>query len=59
LIDQAARTLVPSGWLILELSPMIAAATLQRLQSDSRWQDSHLKRDLAGLDRIAIAQRRA
>jgi release factor glutamine methyltransferase len=59
LIDQSANKLASNGWLILELSPMIAAETLQRLQSDSRWKDSHLKRDLAGHDRIAIAQRSA
>lgn len=57
LIQQAAHKVVVGGWLIFELSPMIADACLQQLQSDANWSHASLVRDLAGHKRIAIAQR--
>ena len=57
LIEQSASKLVPGGWLIFELSPMIADACLATLESDPRWKLASLVRDLAGHKRIALAQR--
>ena len=57
LIPQSADKLLPGGWLIFELSPMIAVRSLELLQKDTRWKYSGLVNDLAGKKRVAIAQR--
>ncbi|MBM3966230.1 MAG: peptide chain release factor N(5)-glutamine methyltransferase [Planctomycetes bacterium] len=57
LIDQSAGKLFPGGWLIFELSPMIAERSLGMLQNDPRWKQCGLVNDLAGKKRVAIAQR--
>lgn len=59
LIDQSADKLFPGGWLIFELSPMIAERSLEMLQKDPRWKQAGLVNDLAGKKRVAIAQRAA
>ncbi len=57
LIEQSACKLVRDGWLIFELSPMIAEAIEQKLHSDDRWTDVRMVRDLSGKKRVAIAKR--
>jgi len=57
LVAQSADKLVPGGWLIFELSPMIAECSMELLQKDSRWKQASLVNDLAGKKRVAIAQR--
>lgn len=57
LIAQSAQKLVAGGWLIFELSPMIAERSLELLQQDTRWKNTGLVNDLAGKKRVAIAQR--
>jgi len=57
LIEQSAGKLKDNGWLICELSPMIADAIHATLEADERWTRVSLVRDLAGKKRLAIAQR--
>ena len=56
LVDQAQRRLVAGGWLLMEVSPMIAATTAQRV-AQAGMEPVTLVKDLAGLDRIVIAQK--
>ena len=60
LIDQATTRLVPDGWLLVELSPMIAQemANLVRHKS-TLWHEPIILRDMAGLDRILKTRKRA
>jgi release factor glutamine methyltransferase len=58
LADQATRKLVDEGWFICELSPMIADAVLTRVSADPHWKNPSLVKDLAGLKRIVVAQRK-
>lgn len=58
LSDQATSKLVDEGWFICELSPMIADSVLTRLSADPRWKNTSLVKDLAGLKRLVVAQRR-
>ena len=58
LTSQAANKVVDKGWFICELSPMIADPVLIRLTADPLWTNSSLVKDLAGLKRIAVAQRK-
>jgi len=57
LIDQSAQKLISGGWLIVELSPMIADAIQQRLNDHGCWTHVGMVRDLAGKKRVAVAQR--
>jgi release factor glutamine methyltransferase len=57
LIEQSANKLLPGGWLIVELSPMIADSVQQQLEADGRWTHVGMVRDLSGLKRVAVAQR--
>jgi release factor glutamine methyltransferase len=57
LIPQAAERLVPGGWLILEISPMIADAVVSLLQADGHWEAVQVTKDLAQLARIVQARR--
>jgi release factor glutamine methyltransferase len=58
LIDQSRTKLRPGGWFLSELSPMIADRVLGILQADSQhWQNCSIAKDLAGLKRLAIAQK--
>jgi release factor glutamine methyltransferase len=59
LIPQAAARLVPGGWLIMEFSPMIAAAVRQLLEADGHFEAPSIQKDLAGLARIIQAKRKA
>ena len=58
LSDQATCKLVDDGWFICELSPMIADAVLTRLSADPNWKNTSLVKDLAGLKRLVVAQRK-
>jgi release factor glutamine methyltransferase len=57
LIPQAAERLRPGGWLMLEFSPMIADAVQQLLTADGRFEAITIERDLAKLQRYALARR--
>ena len=57
LIPQAAERLLPGGWLIVELSPMIAERVVQLLAADGRYEPASLVKDLAGHARIVKARR--
>lgn len=59
LIDQAATRLVTDGYLLIELSPMIAQdmADLIRQKAD-HWHEPVILRDMAGLERILKIRKR-
>jgi len=57
LIPQAAERLRTGGWLIMELSPMIAEPVVELLQVDGRFQDIALTKDLAQHPRVVQARR--
>jgi release factor glutamine methyltransferase len=57
LAPQAAERLRPSGWLLMEVSPMIEAAVVRLLQADPRWELRPTFNDLAGLPRVVQARR--
>jgi release factor glutamine methyltransferase len=57
LIPQAAEKLRPGGWLLLELSPMLADGVVERLKSDGRFEPASILKDLAGHARIVKARR--
>ena len=59
LIPQAAERLLPGGWLIVEISPMIAERVEHLLSADSRFEPATLTKDLAGLARVAKSRRLA
>lgn len=58
LIDVSGERLRSGGWLLFEISPMIANAVRQLCDADQRWEDMACHRDLAGLDRVIEARRR-
>lgn len=51
------RKLRKGGWLICELSPMIADSVRDAFTSDPMWASARLVRDLAGKQRVLVAQR--
>lgn len=57
LVQTAHPKLSPGGWLIVELSPMIAAAAEQCVRQHGGYANSHLVKDLAGHQRILAAQK--
>lgn len=57
LIPQAAERLGSGGWLLMEISPMTAAAVRQQLLQDGRFASIQTVKDLAGLARVIKAQR--
>lgn len=57
LIPQAAEHLTPGGWLLLEISPMIAPAVQSFIAQDNRFELATAKKDLAGLVRVLSARR--
>jgi release factor glutamine methyltransferase len=59
LIPQAAERLLPGGWLIIEISPMIETQVRQLLASDGRWESIQVKKDLSQLARIVEARKTA
>lgn len=58
LIPQAAERLLPGGWLIFELSPMIASKCEALLAAESRFEPPILAKDLAGHARVLQARRK-
>ncbi|HEX5103779.1 MAG TPA: HemK/PrmC family methyltransferase, partial [Pirellulaceae bacterium] len=58
LIPQAAERLLPGGWLIVELSPMIASRVVDLIAADTRYEPATLLKDLAGLPRVVKARRK-
>lgn len=57
LIPQAAERLVPGGWLLIEISPMLRAAVEQLLDAEPRLQRAATIKDLAGLARVVQAKK--
>lgn len=58
LAPQAAERLVPGGWLIMEVSPMIADQVRAILEATGQWERVEIKKDLAQLPRIVEARRK-
>jgi release factor glutamine methyltransferase len=57
LIPEAADRLVPGGWLLMEISPMIESSVCDLLEGDSRFEASLVTKDLAGLPRVVESRR--
>jgi release factor glutamine methyltransferase len=57
LIPQAAERLLPGGWLIVELSPMIVSRVVELLAADGHYEPATLIKDLAGLARVVKVRR--
>jgi release factor glutamine methyltransferase len=57
LIPQAAERLLPGGWLILEVSPMIAGRVVELIAADGRYEVASVAKDLAGLARVVKARK--
>jgi release factor glutamine methyltransferase len=58
LIEQAPPRLRPGGWLLIEVSPMIASRVEALLEAAPALERRAMQKDLAGLARVAQAQRR-
>jgi release factor glutamine methyltransferase len=56
LIADAARVLVPGGWLLVELG--FGASERVKSMLDGRWQDVTIRPDLAGIPRVLAARLR-
>ena len=59
IIPQAAQRLVPGGWLMLEISPMIEPQVRQLVAAHGGFESPATIKDLAGLARVVTARRRA
>jgi release factor glutamine methyltransferase len=57
LIPQAAERLLAGGWLILEVSPLIAGRVVDLLGAESHFEPATVTKDLAGLARVVKARR--
>jgi release factor glutamine methyltransferase len=57
-IPQAADCLLPSGWLIFEISPQIASRVLELVSADGRYEPASIAKDLSGQARVVKARRR-
>jgi release factor glutamine methyltransferase len=57
LIDQAAERLVDGGYLLIEISPMIAAAVRSMFEQSADFNRLEMLRDLAGHARVVVARR--
>jgi release factor glutamine methyltransferase len=57
LIPQAAERLRPGGWLILEVSPLVADAVAKLIADSGAFEPAALSKDLAGLVRVLKAKR--
>lgn len=58
LAAQAVERLVPGGWLVLEISPMIESRVVERLAALDAFEPATIRKDLAGHARIVVARRR-
>lgn len=59
LIPQAAQRLLPGGWLILEISPMIAGRVIELINAGGGYEPATAVKDLAGLTRVIQARLKA
>jgi release factor glutamine methyltransferase len=59
LIPQAAERLLPGGWLIMEVSPIIASRGVELIAAHSRFEPATITKDLANLPRVVKAQRKS
>jgi release factor glutamine methyltransferase len=57
LIPQAAERLLPGGWLILEVSPLIANRVVELVAASRHFEPATITKDLAGLARVIKARR--
>jgi release factor glutamine methyltransferase len=57
LIPQAADRLLPGGWLILEISPMIHESVRKLFADDGRFEVGPTVKDVAGHSRVMQARR--
>jgi release factor glutamine methyltransferase len=57
LIPQAAERLLPGGWLILEVSPVIAGRVIEQITAGGQLEPPAVIKDLAGLPRVVKARR--
>ncbi len=56
----ASRTLghlEEGGWLIFEISPMLATVVAQRIASNSQWTLEKIAKDLAGHPRVVVSEK--
>ncbi len=58
LVPQAAERLLPGGWLLMEVSPMIEAQVRHLIEADPRWELHATVKDLAGLPRVVQSRRK-
>ncbi|MBX3417569.1 MAG: peptide chain release factor N(5)-glutamine methyltransferase [Pirellulaceae bacterium] len=56
LVHQAAARLLPGGWLVLETSPMLAGKIKDLILAHGAFRSCDVKKDLAKLERVLIAQ---
>jgi len=56
LIPQAAERLLPGGWLILEVSPIIAGRVVELVTASGQFRPPAVVKDLAGLPRVVKAR---
>ncbi len=57
LIPQAAERLLAGGWLILEVSPLIAGRVVELIAASGHFAPATITKDLAGLARMVKARR--
>jgi release factor glutamine methyltransferase len=57
LVPQAAERLMPGGWLILEISPMLEPAARQCIEASGHFEPPTIRKDLSGLPRVLRAKR--
>ncbi len=58
ILQAAPQRLKPGGWLILEISPMLKASVVERIQADSRLTNDSVCNDLAQQARVVSVQLR-
>jgi len=49
---------VPGGWLIIEISPMLEQRARETLAAAGNWTEPRLVKDLAGLARVVTCRRK-
>lgn len=57
LLDQSPGFLVEGGWLIFEISPMLAGQVQTKIAADPRWTLEKMAKDLAGEIRVVIVRK--
>lgn len=58
LVAEAAERLRPGGWLLCEISPQLEASCQELFAAQPAWQWHPPVKDLAGLTRVVVAERR-